>query len=184
MSKLIYNRNIQIQYTTFPESEINLGKELYFGTGAGKRLLKQNRNLQISIVTKKDSDQVNFIKAFVTALEGEDYCEYIPDNRQRGIFQNLFKRQSDKSPQKDYRSNRIRCFFIDDFKSNGNKPYNLHTKLYIVDNTDLFFGSFNFDDGGFLYNLESSMQTSDPIVISKMTEYYDEIVNGCIKDSI
>ena len=220
MAEITKNNGVQTYYTKFSDDNINLGNNLYFGTGAGRPLIRRlttarfikimspflpkpsddknslffklleamriNRNLQISIVTKKKPDQINFIKAFISALNGEDYGDNIPAKQQRGFFQNLFRRPPEvaATKEKDYRSNRIKCFFIEDYNTGSDKSYNLHTKLYIVDNTELYFGSCNFDDNGIFNNLESSMQTSDPIVIKKMTDYYDEIVNRCIKDSV
>lgn len=207
-------------HMAFNNDKINLGSELYFGTGAGKKMLarlqsasfikiispflpkvsdksdslfqfllkklEDNKNLKISFVTRKGKEQINFMKSLINALNGNDKIEIPQESRKpKGFFQNFFDRQKEKEePLPDFRSDRVRCFFMDDYKiAPGKKPYSLHAKLYIIDQSDVYFGSYNFTDEGIYTNIESSMHTTDPIVIQRTLNYYDGIVDQCIPNS-
>lgn len=109
--------------------------------------LQKNKELKISFVTRKGEDQIVFMKSLIKALNGNNISEICNENRKpREFFQNLFNRQKEnEEPLPDFRSDRVRCFFMDDYKiTPGKKPYSLHAKLYIIDHTDVFFGLYNF----------------------------------------
>lgn len=215
------NRSEVVYHMAFNNDNINLGSELYFGTGAGKKMigrlqsanfikimspflpkvsdksdslfqfllnkLNNNKNLKISFVTRKGQEQINFMKSLINALNGnDDRSENLKESRKpKGFFQNFFDRQKEKEePLPDFRSDRVRCFFIEDYKiAPGKKQFSLHAKLYIIDQTDVYFGSYNFTDEGVYTNIESSMHTTDPIVIQRTLNYYDGIVDQCIPNS-
>lgn len=164
-----YEKRTEVAYhMTFSNNNINLGSELYFGTGAGKKMmgrlrsanfikimspflpkvsdksdslfqslleqLKTNRKLQISFVTRKGQERIYFMKSLINALNGNYESENLKEaEKPKGFFQNLFNRQrEEEEPFPDFRSDRVRCFFMDDHKiTPGKKPYSLHAKLYI-----------------------------------------------------
>lgn len=212
------NKNEAVHFMSFNDDNINLGRELYFGTGAGKKMMRclskakiarimspflpvvsnnpeslfqkllyamrQNKELQVAFVTRKDNNQIEFIKNLVNALNSNGNNK-VSDKKQQGFFQKLFDRQKEKEELDiDFRSDRLRCFFMDDYKLDPNKkPYSLHAKLYIIDDTDVYWGSYNFTDDGIFKNIESSMHTTDPTVIKRTTNYYNSIVDKCIPNS-
>lgn len=215
------NKSEAIHFMSFNRNDINLGNELYFGTGAGKKMLvalskarmvriispflpavsdkpdslfrrivytmEDNKELQIAILTRKEKAQIEFVKNLVIALNSNGTAQLETNSkRQQGFFQKLFDRQKEKeeSAAFDFRCDRLRCFFIDDYQlAQNKKPYSLHAKLYIVDDTDVYFGSYNFTDDGVYKNIESSMHTTDPTVISRTTNYYNSIIDKCIVNS-
>ena len=54
---------------------------------------------------------------------------------------------------------------------------NLHTKLYLFDNSTAIIGSANFTSGGFGKNVELSVQLkNNPDEIKQLCEYYDNLL--------
>lgn len=56
------------------------------------------------------------------------------------------------------------------------KNYNLHSKIYIIDNKVAFLGSLNFTDTGFLFNHETCIKTTDKSVIKHLNKTYKDLL--------
>ena len=56
------------------------------------------------------------------------------------------------------------------------KNYNLHSKIYIIDNKTAFLGSLNFTDTGFLLNHETCIKTTDKAVIKHLNKTYKDLL--------
>lgn len=146
--------------------------------------IQSNKGLQISFITRKGQSQTEFLEALINAVEGNcDPASLSSAKQQNGFFINLFRQKRKEIP--DLRSNRVRGFFMDDYKDDkGKPPYPLHAKVYIIDETDVFLGSYNLTDDGINKNIETSMHITDPIVIKRMINYYNGIVDKCIPSSL
>ena len=56
------------------------------------------------------------------------------------------------------------------------KNYNLHSKIYIIDNKTAYFGSLNCTDTGFLLNHETCIKTKDKAVIKHFNNIYKDLL--------
>ena len=56
------------------------------------------------------------------------------------------------------------------------KNYNLHSKIYIIDNKIAFLGSLNFTDTGFMLNHETCIKTTDKTAIKHLNNVYKDLL--------
>lgn len=56
------------------------------------------------------------------------------------------------------------------------KNYQLHSKIYIIDNKIAYLGSLNCTDSGFRYNHETRIKTKDKKFISDLNKLYKEFL--------
>lgn len=56
------------------------------------------------------------------------------------------------------------------------KNYNLHSKIYIIDNKVAFLGSLNFTDTGFLLNHETCIKITDKAAIKHLNKIYRDLL--------
>lgn len=56
------------------------------------------------------------------------------------------------------------------------KDFQLHSKIYIIDNAVAYLGSLNFTDSGFNYNHETRVKTSDKYVIANLNGVYEDLI--------
>ena len=56
------------------------------------------------------------------------------------------------------------------------KSYNLHSKIYIIDNKIAFLGSLNFTTTGFLFNHETCIRITDKSVIRHLNNVYKDLI--------
>ena len=56
------------------------------------------------------------------------------------------------------------------------KNYDLHSKIYIIDNKIAFLGSLNFTDTGFMLNHETCIKTTDKTAIKHLNNAYKDLL--------
>lgn len=56
------------------------------------------------------------------------------------------------------------------------KNYDLHSKIYIIDNKIAFLGSLNFTDTGFMLNHETCIKTTDKTAIKHLNNVYKDLL--------
>lgn len=57
-----------------------------------------------------------------------------------------------------------------------NEDFQLHSKIYIIDDAVAYLGSLNFTDSGFQYNHETRIKTADRYVIANLNGVYEDLL--------
>lgn len=61
-------------------------------------------------------------------------------------------------------------------KKNTSKAFNLHSKLYIIDDCIAYLGSVNFTRSGCLFNHETRVRITDPQAIRQLRQEFSELL--------
>lgn len=61
-------------------------------------------------------------------------------------------------------------------KTDRSKAFNLHSKLYIIDDCIAYLGSVNFTRSGCLLNHETRIRITDPEAIYQLTQEFEELL--------
>lgn len=71
---------------------------------------------------------------------------------------------------------KIFCSYFSRNKADRSKDFNLHSKLYIIDDCIAYLGSVNFTRSGCLFNHETRIRITDPLAIRQLRQEFSELL--------
>ena len=71
---------------------------------------------------------------------------------------------------------KIFCSHFSHSKTDRSRNFNLHSKLYIIDDCIAYLGSVNFTRSGCLYNHETRIRITDPQAIRQLRQEFSELL--------
>lgn len=71
---------------------------------------------------------------------------------------------------------KIFCSHFSRSKTDRSRDFNLHSKLYIIDDCIAYLGSVNFTRSGCLYNHETRIRITDPQAIRQLRQEFSELL--------
>lgn len=71
---------------------------------------------------------------------------------------------------------KIFCSYFSGNKTDRSKDFNLHSKLYIIDDCIAYLGSVNFTRSGCLFNHETRIRITDPQAIRQLRQEFSELL--------
>lgn len=71
---------------------------------------------------------------------------------------------------------KIFCSYFSRSKTDRSRDFNLHSKLYIIDDCIAYLGSVNFTRSGCLFNHETRIRITDPKAIRQLRQEFSELL--------
>ncbi len=102
----------------------------------------------------------------------QEFTDRLKDAQQRNVMVQVLARE----PKSDKEKEQLEKLIL--HQVNVTPENNLHAKMIITDETELFLGSPNLSGHSFSGNLEVGIRTNDPKVVQEATNYFKDKFNA------